>query len=263
MTSLSAADSVELRRELDEQGYVVLRQVVSKEPLELLAKEVSAAYDRSEKFVGGGSITGHLNCFPGRSARFVYDEVADHGVVDAILALRPDRSNAVRATMNFNLPGSVAQHYHMDGLYTEDFLICNVAMIDTDLVNGAIDLLPGTNRAFLPYWKFALDRTSRLSTRIQMSQGDVLLRRSTLWHRGMPNRSTAPRPMMSLTFGEGSAPEGGLAATFAGDVRFYPNWFSTNRLGVARERLFTAAPITYSAFRFAKSLTGRRGYSTY
>jgi hypothetical protein len=136
-------------------------------------------------------------------------------------------------------------------------------VIDTDLVNGAIDVLPGTNRQFLPYWKFSLERTARRSTRIQMRQGDVLLRKSTLWHRGMPNRSDAPRPMLSLTFGEASAPEGGLLATFEGDVRFYPNWFSTNRLGVLRERLFTAAPISYSAFRFAKSLTGRRGYSSY
>ena len=57
--------------------------------------------------------------------------------------------------MNFNLPGSVPQHYHMDGLYIDDFLICNIAVIDTDLVNGAIDVLPGTNREFLPFWKYA------------------------------------------------------------------------------------------------------------
>ena len=96
-----------------------------------------------------------------------------------------------------------------------------------------------------------------------MEQGDVLLRRSTLWHRGMPNRSKAPRPMLSLTFGEESAPTGEGLPTFDGDIRFYPNWYSTSRLGIMRERLFTAAPVSYSAFRFAKSLTGRRGYSSY
>ena len=34
-------------------------------------------------------------------------------------AIRPDIVDSVRATLNFNLPGSVAQHYHTDGLYTE------------------------------------------------------------------------------------------------------------------------------------------------
>jgi hypothetical protein len=68
---------------------------------------------------------------------------------------------------------------------------------------------------------------------------------------------------MSLTFGEQSAPEGDPFATFTGDITFYPNWYSTSRLGVLRERTFAAAPIMYSAYRFAKSLHGNRGYSHY
>ena len=62
--------------------------------------------------------------------------------------------------MNFNLPGSVAQHYHMDGLYPEEFLICNIAVVDTDLVNGAIDVLPGTNREFYKFWRYALSAST-------------------------------------------------------------------------------------------------------
>jgi ectoine hydroxylase-related dioxygenase (phytanoyl-CoA dioxygenase family) len=258
--SWSVSELLAVQHTLDEDGYVVVRDVVSREPLTLLAKEVTEAYERSEKFEGGGSITGHLNCFPGRRARFVYDEVKDHGIVDAVLAMRPDRSNSIRSTMNFNLPGSVAQHYHIDGLYTDDFLICNIAVVDTSIENGAIDVLPGSNREFLPFWKYALRRTYRSSTRIEMAQGDVLLRKSTLWHRGMPNTAGVPRPMMSLTFGERSAPQNDA---FEGDVVFYPNWYSTSRLGVLRERTFAAAPVTYSAYRLAKSLRGNKGYSSY
>jgi ectoine hydroxylase-related dioxygenase (phytanoyl-CoA dioxygenase family) len=260
VNSLPFSDVQELRRELDEQGYVVLRDVVSRAALDTFKDELATAYDRQQKFKGGGMITGHLNCFPGRSARFVYDEVADHGIVDAVKAMRPNQPNDLRVTMNYNLPGSVAQHYHIDGLYTDDFLICNVAVVDTERANGAIDVLPGTNREFLPYWKFAMQRTYRLTTRLSMRQGDVLLRRSNLWHRGMPNQTTTPRPMISLTFGERSAPQ---TDPFEGDIVFYPNWYSTSRLGVLRERTYAAAPITYSAYRFAKSLRGNKGYSSY
>ena len=263
MTARAAIDIGELRNELDTTGYAVLRQMVSREPLTMLAKELRAAYDQAERFAGGGSITGHLNCFPGRRARFVYDELLDRGVVDAVLTIREGRPNSIRSTMNFNLPGSVAQHYHMDGLYTEDFLICNIAVIDTDVVNGAIDVLPGTNREFVPFWKYAVERMYRLSTRVEMSQGDVLLRKSMLWHRGMPNKSSAPRPMMSLTFGEQSARGGDPVDAFDGDIVFYPNWYSTGRMGVLRERTFAVAPVTYSAYRFVKSLRGQRGYSSY
>jgi glycosyltransferase involved in cell wall biosynthesis len=249
-----------LRRALDEQGYVVLRGVVASEPLALLAKELYEAYDQSEKFAGGGTITGHLNCFPGLSARSIYEELVAAGVVDAVLDLRAGRPNDIRSTMNFNLPGSIAQHYHIDGLYTDDFLICNVAVIDTNLVNGAIDLLPGTNRQFIPYWKYAVNRTFKLSTRIEMQAGDVLLRKSNLWHRGMPNHSTTARPMMSVTFGEKSAPQ---SDPFAGPIEFYPNWYSTSRLGVLREKTFAKAPVSYAAYRFVKSLHGNKGYDSY
>jgi Phytanoyl-CoA dioxygenase (PhyH) len=245
---------------LNHNGYVVLPQVVSKALLDELNAQLAEAYGRAEKFKGGGSITGHLNCFPGPAAGPVYDELVAAGVIDTILHYREGRNNSIRATMNYNLPGSVPQHWHIDGLYVDDFLICNVAVVDTVAHNGAIALAPGSSRAFVPYWKWSLQRASRLETRVEMKQGDVLLRKSNLWHRGMPNKSAVPRPMLSITFGEASAPE---AEPFSGEVRFYANWYNSSRLGVLRERAFVAAPISYSAYRFAKSLRGQRGYDSY
>jgi hypothetical protein len=260
MGTSSALDLRLLPDELAEKGYAVIPGVVSRDRLTDLDAELMDAYDRSEKFVGGGSISGHLNCFPGRSARFAHDELVEHGIADTICRMRPGRDNSIRPTLNFNLPGSVAQHYHMDGRYLDDFVICNVAVVDTTVHNGAIDLLPGTNRTFLPYWKYSLERTYRLTTRVEMSQGDVLVRKSNLWHRGMPNKSSTPRPMLSITFGEACAP---IHDPFEKDIEFYPNWYDTSRLGVLRERVFVAAPVSYSAYRFVKSLRGNRGYSSY
>ena len=67
-------------------------------------------------------------------------------------------------------------------------------------------------------------------------------------------------PMLSITFGELSAP---ASDPFEGDITFYPNWYNTSRLGVLRERVFVAAPVSYSAYRFVKSLRGNRGYASY
>ena len=260
---LSAEELAGVRRGLEADGYVVLRGVVSRDRVAAFNTAILDEYERAVKFEGGGSYSGHLNCFPGESSRFFYEAIADAGLVDAVHALRPSLPNAVRATLNFNLPGSVAQHYHMDGLYTEDFLVCNIAVVDTDLINGAIDVLPGTHKKFLKFWQYAVQRKYRLTTRIPMQMGDVLLRKSTLWHRGMPNKGPTPRPMMSLTFGEQSAPDGDPFDVHDGKLFFYPNWFKTSRLGRLRERTFVAAPITYSAYRFVKSLRGNKGYSSY
>jgi hypothetical protein len=263
MNASSAEDLQQLRESLDDEGYFVIRDAVSKDRLAEFNMRTVEAYERAPKFNGGGSITGHLNCFPGEDARFIYDEIEKLGIADAIRALRPGLPNGVRATLNFNLPGSARQHYHMDGVYVEEYMICNIAVVDTDLVNGAIDLLPSTNREFYPFWRYASKRIYRLTRRVPMKQGDVLLRKSTLWHRGMPNKSSMPRPMMSLTFGEKVAPKGDPFATNDGQMTFYPNWYGTSRLGVLRERIEVAAPITRSTVRFARSLVGNRGYSTY
>ena len=253
------------RDALDRDGYVVIEQVVRPEPLAELSAALATEFDRAraagELFKGGGSLTGHLNCFPGAQTRFVYDDL-EAGVVDLVRDVRPDIVDQRRVTMNVNLPGSVAQHYHSDGLYTEEFLICNIAVVDTDLVNGAIDVLPGTHDRFYKFWRYALERKYRLSTRIPMKRGDVLLRKSTVWHRGMPNRSSAMRPMLAVTFGETSAVEDPWAHN-DGKAYFFPNWYNTSRLGQLRERTFIKAPITYSAYRFARSLVGNKGYSSF
>jgi hypothetical protein len=262
-----AVDETEFGQRLDDGGYVVFRDVVSKHRLEDLGRIVVEEFERAlaanELFEGGGFRSGHLNCFPGEPARFVYDELVAAGIVDLVRAVRPDIADSVRATMNFNLPGSVAQHYHMDGLYTKEFLICNVAVVDTDLANGAIDVLPGTNREFYKFWRYAVQRKYRSSTRVPMARGDVIVRKSTLWHRGMPNRTNAPRPMMAITFGEMDPTQPDPFMVNDGQIEFYPNWFNTSRLGQLRERAFVAAPVTYSAYRFVRSLYGNRGYDSW
>ena len=163
----------------------------------------------------------------------MWDDLVAAGIPDLVRAVRPDIADSVRATLNFNLPGSVAQHYHTDGLYTKEFLICNIAVVDTDLRNGAIDVLPGTNREFWKFWRYATHRLWRKSTRVPLRQGDVVVRKSTQWHRGMPNHSDAPRPMMAITFGEMDDLDLDPFALNDGKPLFFANWYKTNRLGTA------------------------------
>jgi len=261
VSNLSVQTDIEVG--LRDAGYAVIPDVVPRDRLDAFNARLIAAYHQSPKFRGGGMISGHINCYPGEAARFAYDELERAGVGDAIRSLRPGLRNDVRATLNFNLPGSHAQHYHMDGVYAQEFIICNVPVVDTDLANGAMDVLPGTHTRFYPFWRYAVERKYRLSRRLSVRRGDVLVRRSTLWHRGMPNRSDAPRPMLSFTLGEESAPQGDPFDA-GEDIVFYPNWYAGGGFGnVWRERVEVAFPATRSALRFVKSLTPRRGYTSH
>jgi hypothetical protein len=263
VTPALTLDFEQIKRTFTEQGYVVLRDVVSKDLLERLRRNVLEEFNRQKTtsglFNGGGVISGHLNCFPGEESRMVYQALKDAGVIGMMRKLFPKAVGEPNVGMNLNLPKSVAQHYHSDSAFQKDFVILNIAVVDTDLVNGAIDLLPGTQKRFYEFWRYAVERQYKRTTRVPMKQGDIMIRTSVLWHRGMPNYSEIPRPMMALTWEDGGTKHSDSFGIYDGKIKFLPNWYRPNLLGRLRERTFVAAPITYSAWRFARSLYGNKG----
>src|ERR1700719_468071 len=122
------------------EGYATLPDVVSKSRLATLTAELRAEYARArangELFSGGGTISGHLNCFPGAQSRFVYDELDRYGVFDLVRRLSPSATRMPNIGCNLNLPNSSPQNPHADGYAASPFVIVNVAPIDTDLKNG-------------------------------------------------------------------------------------------------------------------------------
>ena len=261
---LSSRDIAELRRGLDEDGYAVLRGVVSKDRVAEFNDAILAEYERAEKFDGGGSYSGHLNCFPGEQSRFFYDEIAASGLVDEIHALRPSSTNAVRATLNFNLPkqrGPALPHRRP------------VHRGVRDLQRRRCRHRSRQRRDRRSPWHtsavhqvLAVRAAAHVSLDHPPAAADAATCSSASPLCGIAacrTRATTPRAMMSLTFGESCAPEGDPFLVHDGKMFFYPNWFNTSRLGRLRERVFVAAPLTYSAYRFVKSLRGNKGYSSY
>jgi hypothetical protein len=254
-----------LLRSFAEQGYLIFRNVIPKDRLNTQRDRLFEEYELAKKsgalFNGGGGISGHLNCFPGEESRFVYETVRERGVLDVVKALMPEATGNPNVGTNMNLPGSFPQHYHVDSAFLQGFMVLNIAVVDTTIENGAIDVLPGTHKQFYKYWRFTVERLPRLSTRLAMKQGDILLRTSNLWHRGMPNFTNIPRPMMALTWEAGGRKDDGFLID-DGKITFHPNWFYPTRLGRLRERTFVTVPASYSALRFARSLVGNKGYAT-
>jgi len=245
---------------------VVLRDRVSKSKLSALRERLLDELELSQRdqslFVGGGLISGHLNCFPGEESRFIYDTLERQGVIDFVKSLLPTPMYMPNVGCNMNLPKSAPQHYHVDGLFLEPFLIINTAVVDTDISNGAIDVLPKTHKRFYKFSRFMFERLDKLTTRVPLGQGDVLIRHSNLWHRGMPNYSGTARPMAALTWENGGGEKDGFRKN-DGKIGFYPNWFSTGRIGRLRERTFVTVPQSYDAYRFVRSLVGNKGYASW
>jgi hypothetical protein len=131
----------ELSSTFAREGYIVLPGIVSKPKLADLAhklrSEFARAKEKGELFFGGGTITGHLNCFPGAESRFVYEELEQQGVFDLIRKLSPAAERMPNVGCNMNLPNSSSQNSHVDGYAATPFIIVNVAAVDTDTVRAA------------------------------------------------------------------------------------------------------------------------------
>lgn len=262
--SLTSGTAETLKRSFADDGYFVIRNVIAPEKLSKLHQNIVAEFDRAKQsgtlFSGGGLMSGHLNCFPGAGARFIYETLQERGIIALLQELHPRVNRMPNVGCNFNLPNSVTQHYHTDRDFTKDFLILNVAVVDTVVANGAIEMIPGTHKQYYPYWRFALQRTAQNSIRVPMKQGDIMVRTSNVWHRGMPNQTTVARPMIALTWEDGGSTQEDPFAVESGKITFRPNWFRPTRLGRIREQMFVRVPLSYSAFRFVRSLYGKKGY---
>ena len=259
------SDLENLKRTYERDGYLVFRNVVSKDKLAKLHQQLSQAFDQARTsgalMSGGGTISGHLNCGPGESARFAYQALEQHGIIELVKILFPKATRLPNVGCNFNMPHSVAQHYHADRNFLDYFMIANVAVVDTTIENGAIDMLPGTHKKFYKYWRFALERASKGSTRIEMKAGDAMIRTSNVWHRGMPNFTNQPRPMLAFTWEDGGSTQPDPFMVDGGQIVFRRNWYQPTTMGRLRERTFVTAPITYHTYRFVTSLVdGSKGY---
>jgi len=258
MEKLSESDKERCRREYAENGYFVLRNVVDPNLLDGLHRALSEEFERAKGtealFSGGGLISGHLNCFPGEGARPVYETLVNKGIVDLIKELHPRAQRLPNVGCNFNLPGSHTQHWHTDRPFSRDFMIANVTLVDTNAENGATDIIPGTHKQLYRYTRFVLDKVDRNSKRVETRRGDVVVRNSNMWHRGMTNLTKVPRPMVAFTWEDGGSTQPDPFRIHDGKIRFLPNWFKPTRAGRIRERLFVRAPFIYSALRFGRSI---------
>jgi ectoine hydroxylase-related dioxygenase (phytanoyl-CoA dioxygenase family) len=260
---LSQSEREALKKSFDTDGYFIVKNVVSPGKLSELHRSLVEEFDRAKEsgalFTGGGLMSGHLNCFPGEGARFVYEALRDRGIIDVIREIEPQATRMPNVGCNFNLPHSTTQHYHADRNFTNHFMIANVAVVDTVVENGATELIPGTHKKFYPYWRFVVENPARNSIRVPMTRGDIMVRTSNVWHRGMPNRTSVARPMLALTWEDGGSVHDDPFSVEGGKIKFRPNWFRPTRLGRLRERVFVKVPVSYSAVRFVMSLTGK-GY---
>ena len=207
-------------RALRQDGFAVLHHAIDPAHIEILRERMLA--DVAEILaldeVPYQFNYGHLQQDPPPFPPYLFRDVLVNDLVVEVTrtVLGEDVKNAFYSG-NTCLPNTTQQPLHVDaGQLWSDLdeatpaygLVVNVPVVDTPPENGSTELWPGTHldttRAIGDGdIKLAPETEARLRAEVGPLQpnvpaGSVLIRDMRLWHRGMPNRTDAPRPMIAM-----------------------------------------------------------------
>ena len=223
------------------RGYVLVESLLDARLLSELNAEVMRASRAREDEIRRlpGYRMGHVKLGLGARNEPLWQRLVETGLVEALT--RQFGFGRVMARGNLNLPGSIRQVFHRDGL--DGALIVNVPLVDvTD--NGPIELVSGPLGARIDTREFVLGGLRRRGVRVSSRVGDVLVRARAGWHRGTENRSAVARAMVGfrLTAGEGAGENGLEQVGFTGEIEFQGNVYPVGLYGRAQERFDAAFP---------------------
>ena len=279
--ALSPETLARVVRQVEEEGYVIVRSLCPADPLETIRHAMDEAWDafcRKPAWIGGGLIIGHVNSAPPYRRALIFDDILVNPIVFQITegVLGAPVVN-VKYGGNTNLPGSVPQMFHSDvPRYDERTLVVNIPLGDVDETNGATQIVPGTHkRAFGFAEALSFEQAGNAVSAVTQT-GDVLIRFPSLLHRGTGNASENPRHMLGMWHVPvGSERDEKTPPLFLkrdckdwADVHgsrlrteiceadhspFSPNYFPPGPIGAAREMVYRCFPATY---RRIKALSG-------
>lgn len=222
-----ASESEAAVSSIHEHGYVIIEDAVPKEPLRVLRERMDRDTEELLSYcdsIGGNPRErGHLQQGPPVSSEYVFAVVAMNQYVNRICnGLFNSRPRLTFYNGNTNCPGSTTQRLHMDGRHAtlEPDPVAPTSSVVVDIPagpmnkeNGSIQIWPGTHVIRPPEGGPSVPNELEARRRLieepiqpETRVGDVLIRDTRLWHRGVPNRSNRPRHMIAMIVTDGRIP---------------------------------------------------------
>jgi hypothetical protein len=209
-------DRAEIRRGLETDGIIALRGAFSRDWVANVREDIDAAFaearTREGGAVGRGPNRWYVEIHPEALRGFV--DLVEHPWVRTVCetVLGPDY-RIVEVGFDTPFPGATLQPWHRDfpsppetwGEHRLTSLAFNLTTVDTTEEMGPFEIAPGTqwergntfdHEQFPPASEYS--RYEALAQRRYPRVGDVSARSALTIHRGRPNVSAVPRPVLVL-----------------------------------------------------------------
>jgi len=218
-----------------------------------LETEVKIKYSKIDKRKFGGAIMGNLGVYPGKFGNKIYQICLDNRLNETVKKTLGRNISDFQIFFGGNLclPNSSGQNFHIDGKFNSKLFIFSIATSKITYENGPTEIISGSHKKNIPYWKFILSRKHKV--KIKLNIGDLIIRQHNLWHKGSSNKTQESRFLMSFfLFPKNVHVKESYEIT--DDVKIYPNFFSATLLGKFKETIYTKLKIIYVFYSFFKSL---------
>ena len=205
---------------LRKDGYIVLQNAIRDRNLDLLRKRMIADVDEILRLqdVPFQFNNSHIQQNPPPFLPYLIRDILVNDFVVAITqALLGDGLHNSFYSGNTCLPGTFRQPLHVDvgqlwpqlKQATPAFgLVITVPVVDMSPQNGSTELWPGTHHDTTQFVdeediKIIAEDEERWRAHMEPIQptvpaGGIVIRDIRLWHRGMPNHTDTPRPMIAM-----------------------------------------------------------------
>lgn len=200
-------------------GFVILNDIVDRTHLDLLRERMLADVEKilARDDTPFNFNSGNIQQMPPPFPPYLFRDVLVNDMVIAVTqAVMGKGIKLADYTGNTALPGDRKQPVHPDIGHlwpnmqhaTPPFaIVINIPVVDMDANNGSTEIWPGTHldtsKLIGEDIKVPEDQLQRRAEVVPPFQpsvraGSVVIRDMRLWHRGMPNHTQIPRPMIAL-----------------------------------------------------------------
>ncbi len=237
----------------EKNGFIILENFIQDKDFysvcENLKKDTLIEFEKLEKT--GGSLMGNLNVSPGYYAKIIFEKINTKEFQKIIEKIsNQEFSNFdIISGGNLNFQYKYNQHFHTDSKFNNSFLIVNVVIEDIYETNGPLEILPGTQKKNLPYWKIIFKK----SFKILAKKGDLIIRTSNLWHRGTKNLSKNPRLLLAYILKDKIHNKAKSDFDDKKKLMISNNIFKSNIKGKIKENFYTKFSYLYKSYRLLRS----------
>ena len=239
----------------DKNGFIILENLLNNKNsftlFDRVKSEIIDEYDSNYNEIKklGGFLTGNLDLKPSKEIVKIWEILKESKISELLKELTNKGLNEydIKYAGNVSLPNKGEQFYHTDGPKSARKILIGVPIEDINEIDGPTELIPGSHKQRISYWKFHLRKFLKKKMKLILNKGDIFIRESYIWHKGTKNKSRKLRIIILFILSEKNPNY--INQDILDNIKFGDNMFKVSIKDRIREFVSIYLPIFYFLYK--------------